>query len=108
VRVRNPAGRGGRNLEYLAGLMLGLEGAPGIAALACDSDGIDGTEDNAGACLDAGSARRAAEAGIDFAALLRENRCYDGFERLGDLIVTGPTLTNVNDIRIILIDGEPS
>ena len=108
VRVRNPNGRGGRNLEYLVGLMLGLNGTPGISALACDSDGIDGTEDNAGACFDAGTIRRAVGAGIDFAALLSENRCYDGFERLGELVVTGPTLTNVNDIRIILIDGTPS
>jgi glycerate-2-kinase len=103
VEVRARDGRGGPNLEYLAGLMAALpEGVP-IAALACDSDGIDGSEDNAGGWFDA--AHRAAAAECD--AALAANRSYDLFERLGGLIKTGPTRTNVNDIRLIAV-GAPS
>lgn len=103
VRVRARDGRGGPNLEYLAGLMAALpEGAP-VTALACDSDGIDGSEDNAGGWFDAHSRAPAAEC----AAALAANRSYDLFERLGGLIKTGPTRTNVNDIRLIAV-GAPS
>ena len=106
VEVSNPDGRGGPNLEYLAGLMLRLDGAVGIEAVACDSDGIDGSMDNAGGYVDSTSLARAEQNGLSVADLLRENRSYDLFESLNDLIVTGPTRTNVNDIRIILVDPQ--
>ncbi len=104
VQVGNANGRGGPNLEYLTSLMLTLAGAEGIEALACDSDGIDGTEDNAGGYVNADSLQRLAALGLDPGALLKDNNTYACFDALGDLIVTGPTRTNVNDIRIILID----
>jgi hydroxypyruvate reductase len=107
VRVVNRAGRGGRNLEYLLGLALALDGAPGVWALACDTDGIDGTEDNAGAILAPDSMARARALGLDPQELLDTNRAYDFFATLGDLVVTGPTRTNVNDFRAILT-GVPA
>ncbi|MGH6948376.1 MAG: glycerate kinase type-2 family protein [Kiloniellales bacterium] len=96
-------GRGGRNAEFLLALALALDGAPGIHALACDTDGIDGSEDNAGARLAPDSLARARAAGLDPAALLADNDGYGLFWALGDLIVTGPTRTNVNDFRAILV-----
>ncbi|MBH0113864.1 glycerate kinase [Novosphingobium sp. YJ-S2-02] len=104
VIVRNPNGRGGRNQEYLLSLALSLDGAAGIFALACDTDGIDGTQDNAGACISPTTLRRAGTLGQSAMAALNANRSYDFFEALGDLVMTGPTRTNVNDIRIILVD----
>ncbi|MBC2667648.1 glycerate kinase [Novosphingobium piscinae] len=101
VRVRAADGRGGPNLEYLTALMAALPAGAPVAALACDSDGIDGSEDNAGGWFDAAS-RAAPEA---CAAALAANRSYDLFERLGGLIKTGPTRTNVNDIRMIAVIG---
>ena len=98
-------GRGGRNSEFLLALALALEGAPGIHAIACDSDGIDGSEDNAGAIISPDSLARAAAAGLDPKARLANNDAYGFFEGLGDLVVTGPTLTNVNDFRAILISA---
>lgn len=98
-----PGGRGGRNCEYLLALAIALDGAPGIHALACDTDGIDGTEDAAGAFISPDTLARARDAGLDPAAMLRDHDSYSFFERLGDLIVTGPTRTNVNDFRAILI-----
>ncbi len=104
------AGRGGRNVEFLLGLAAALgkdpAGAPdaqGIAALACDTDGIDGTEDNAGAIVYPDTLARAAVRGIALDKALAENDGYGFFAALGDLVVTGPTLTNVNDFRAILI-----
>lgn len=102
VRLRGK-GRGGRNTEFLAGLALGFEGAAGIYALAADTDGIDGSEDNAGAIVTPDTLSRARAMGIDVAALLAENDAYSLFSGLGDLVVTGPTLTNVNDFRAILV-----
>lgn len=99
-------GRGGRNAEYLAALAQGIEGLP-VAALACDTDGIDGSEDNAGAFADGTSSARARTAELDPARLLADNDAYSLFEGLGDLIVTGPTRTNVNDFRAILIGTLP-
>lgn len=96
-------GRGGRNVEFLAGLALGLHGASGIFALAADTDGIDGSEDNAGAFVTPDTLQRARAAGLDVAALMAGNDCYRLFAALGDLVVTGPTLTNVNDFRAILV-----
>jgi len=102
VTVRG-AGRGGRNSEFLLALAAHLEGAPGIAALACDTDGIDGTEDNAGAIVFPNTIARAAAAGVAIRKALAENDGYRVFAAAGDLVVTGPTLTNVNDFRAILI-----
>jgi len=96
-------GRGGRNAEFLLSLAIELDGMEKIYALACDTDGIDGTEDNAGAFIAPDSLRRAKQQGINAAALLADNDAYTFFERLDDLVVTGPTRTNVNDYRAILI-----
>jgi hydroxypyruvate reductase len=96
-------GRGGRNVEFLLALAMALDGAEGISALACDTDGIDGTEDNAGAILYPDSVARAAARDISAKAALAENDGYGFFAALGDLVMTGPTLTNVNDFRAILV-----
>jgi hydroxypyruvate reductase len=104
VTVRGQ-GRGGRNAEFLLALAVALQGEPGIHAVAGDTDGIDGTEDNAGALLDPTSLARAAARGIDAKRALAGNDGYGFFAALGDLIVTGPTRTNVNDFRAILIES---
>ncbi len=96
-------GRGGRNAEFLLALAVALRGQPGIHAIACDTDGIDGTEDNAGASLAPDSLARALGLGLDPRALLANNDGYGFFSALGDLVRTGPTLTNVNDFRAILV-----
>ncbi|MEX2632063.1 MAG: glycerate kinase [Tistlia sp.] len=96
-------GRGGRNAEFLLALAVALDGLDGVHALACDTDGIDGSEDNAGARLAPDSLARAAARGLDAKALLAANDAYGFFAGLDDLIVTGPTLTNVNDFRAILV-----
>ncbi len=96
-------GRGGRNSEFLLGLALGIEGVTGISALAADTDGIDGSEDNAGAWCDGTTVDRLARRGLKARDLLAGNDAYSAFEALGDLVVTGPTRTNVNDFRAILI-----
>ncbi len=98
-----PAGRGGRNTECLLGLALALRGLPGVWALAGDTDGIDGTEDAAGAVVAPDTLSRAAALGLDPAAVLRGHDSYGLFSALGDLVVTGPTLTNVNDVRAVLV-----
>ncbi len=102
VTVRRK-GRGGRNTEFLLGFALQLSGEPGIFALAGDTDGIDGSEDNAGAVATPSTLTRAAAYGLDPRALLDRNDAYSLFAALGDLVVTGPTLTNVNDFRAILV-----
>lgn len=102
VTVRGK-GRGGRNAEFLLALAVALGGAPGIAALAGDTDGVDGTEDNAGAILLPDSLARAAARKMDARAMLADNDGYSFFSRLDDLVKTGPTLTNVNDFRAILV-----
>ena len=84
-------------------LAVALQGAPGIWAAAGDTDGIDGTEDAAGALVAPDTLARARAAGIDARAVLDAHDSYTLFDRLGDLIRTGPTLTNVNDIRAVLI-----
>ena len=106
VAVQNPRGRGGRNLEYLLGLAIALDGAPSISALACDTDGIDGTEDAAGAIVVEDTLERARQLGLDPAEHLRTNNAHPFFKALGDLVVTGPTRTNVNDFRVILINDS--
>ena len=95
-------GRGGRNSEFLLALALAAEGVP-FAALAADTDGIDGSENNAGAFADGASMARLRAAGMDPAARLAGNDAYAVFEALGDLFAPGPTGTNVNDFRAILI-----
>ncbi len=101
-------GRGGRNAEFLLGLAVALDGHPDISAIACDTDGIDGTEDNAGALLTPDTLLRAAALGLDGRARLADNDGYGFFAALGDLVVTGPTRTNVNDFRAILIAPSSS
>jgi glycerate 2-kinase len=103
VTVRG-TGRGGRNAEFLLGLTVELDGHPGIHALAADTDGIDGTEDNAGALTGPDTLARAEALGIRGKDRLADNDGYGFFQALGDLVVTGPTLTNVNDFRAILVE----
>jgi hydroxypyruvate reductase len=108
VKVKNPDGRGGRNGTYLLNLALALEDADGVHAIAADTDGIDGTEENAGAYIGPDTLLRAARLGLSADKLLAANRSYDFFSALDDLIVTGPTGTNVNDLRIIIVTGQNS
>jgi glycerate 2-kinase len=98
-----PAGRGGRNTEFLLGLAVALQGRAGVWAIAGDTDGIDGTEDAAGALIGPPTLARARAAGLDARAMLARHDSYSLFAALGDLVKTGPTLTNVNDIRVILV-----
>ncbi len=102
VTVRGK-GRGGRNVEFLLALALSLDGAPGIFALAADTDGIDGQEEIAGAFLAPDSLRRAREKSMRARDFLDDNDGHAFFQALGDSLVSGPTLTNVNDFRAILI-----
>ncbi|HKW38925.1 MAG TPA: glycerate kinase [Burkholderiales bacterium] len=102
VTVRG-SGRGGRCTEFLLSLGIALEGLPGVHAIACDTDGIDGSEDNAGAVLLPDALPRGARRGADAQKLLADNDAYGFFAALGDLVVTGPTRTNVNDYRAILL-----
>ncbi len=97
-------GRGGRNAEFLLALAIALEAEPHVHAIACDTDGIDGVEDNAGGLLQVDTLDRARAAGLDPRAYLDDNNAYGFFSALGDLVMTGPTRTNVNDFRAILIE----
>lgn len=105
VTVRG-GGRGGRNVEFLLALGLALDGRPGIHALAGDTDGVDGQEEIAGALLAPDTLARAWERGIRPADALQDNDGHGFFGALGDAVVTGPTLTNVNDFRAVLVLGE--
>lgn len=96
-------GKGGRNTEFLLAFAIGIDGVCGIHALAADTDGIDGSENNAGAFADGTSVRRMREAGLDAKAKLAGNDAWSAFDAAGDLFVPGPTGTNVNDLRAILI-----
>lgn len=100
-------GRGGRNAEYLLALAIALDGHPHVHAIACDTDGIDGSEDNAGAYIGPDTLQRARELGLDAQAMLDNNDGYSFFKALGDLIMTGPTLTNINDFRAMVVQ-QPS
>jgi hydroxypyruvate reductase len=102
VTVRGK-GRGGRCAEFLLSLAIDLDGEADIHALAADTDGIDGSEDNAGATIGPDVLQRAARKNLDPIMLLEQNDAYRFFEATGDLLVTGPTRTNVNDYRAILI-----
>jgi glycerate 2-kinase len=103
VTVRAGGGRGGRNTEFLLGLAIQLRGIPGVWALAADTDGIDGSEADAGAIVAPDSLERARALGLSPTGLLAANDAWTFFEGLGDLVATGPTLTNVNDFRAVLI-----
>lgn len=96
-------GKGGRNTEFLLAFALAIDGEQGIHALAADTDGIDGSEDNAGAFADGTSVERMRQAGVNAADRLAGNDAWSAFHAAGDLFVTGPTGTNVNDFRAILI-----
>ncbi|MDH4093778.1 MAG: glycerate kinase [Betaproteobacteria bacterium] len=104
VTVRGQGGRGGRCAEFLLALAIALEGVPGAHAIAADTDGIDGSEDNAGALMAPDTLARARTRRIEPQAMLEANDSYGFFGALGDLLVTGPTRTNVNDYRAILLE----
>ena len=98
-----PYGHGGRNTEFLAGLAVALNGAPGVWGMAADTDGVDGMDEIAGAILTPDTLARLRAQGLDARAMLAGHDSHRLFGSVGDLIVTGPTLTNVNDIRAVLI-----
>ncbi len=99
-------GRGGRNVEFLLSLAVALDGLAGVHALAGDTDGVDGMEEIAGACLTPDTLARAWALGMNPRASLDNNDGHGFFQALGDSVITGPTLTNVNDFRAIVIDGR--
>ena len=103
VTVRNPSGHGGRNAEYLLALGLAMARAENFWAIACDTDGIDGTEDNAGAIWTPETLARSIELGLNAEDLLRSNNAQAFFRSLDNLVMTGPTRTNVNDFRLALL-----
>lgn len=103
VTLRPQHGRGGRNAEYLLALALALDGRPAWA-IACDTDGIDGSEDNAGAVIGPDTLSRARARGLSAEACLAAHDSHGFFSALGDLVVTGPTRTNVNDYRALLLN----
>ncbi len=103
VTVAAKGGRGVRASEFLLGCAIALQGEPGVHVLAADTDGIDGMEDNAGAIVTPGTLARARAAGLDAQALLDRHDAYTFFHALGDLVVPGPTYTNVNDFRAMLV-----
>lgn len=104
VTIRQGAGRGGRAGEFALGAAIDLNGEPGITLLAADTDGIDGSQDNAGAVVTPDTLARALEKGLKAREFLDRNDSYGFFAGTGDLLVTGPTFTNVNDFRAILIE----
>lgn len=97
-------GKGGPNTEFLLSLAIALDGLPDVYALAGDTDGVDGSEDNAGALVYPDTLKRAEATGINAKAMLANNDAYSFFKAIGDLLETGPTMTNVNDLRCIFID----
>src|SRR5690606_26504362 len=103
VTVRAKGGKGGRNSEFLLSFALRVDGIEGVHAFAADTDGIDGSQDNAGAFADYTSARRMRQAGLDPKAVLARNDAWTAFDAVGNLFVPGPTGTNVNDLRAVLI-----
>jgi len=105
VTVRG-AGKGGRNVEFLLSMAVELDGRPRIFAIAGDTDGVDGAEEIAGALLTPDSLERARRLGLNARALLADNDAHRFFGAIGDQVVTGPTLTNVNDFRAVLINPE--
>lgn len=105
VTISGPAGRGGRNTELALAMAVALAGHDRVHAIACDTDGIDGSERNAGALIGPGTLERGRTAGLDPLQYLAGHDAYTYFESLDDLVITGPTGTNVNDFRGILIEA---
>ena len=103
VTIRDRGGKGGRNSEFLLSLALGIDGIAGVHAFAADTDGIDGSEDNAGAFADFSTVARMRAAGFDPRAMLAGHDAWNAFHAIGDLFVPGPTGTNVNDFRAVLV-----
>ena len=103
VTVKSKGGRGGRATEFLLGCAIALQGEPGVHVMAGDTDGIDGVEDNAGAIVTPSTLARAQAAGLKAQDHLDANDAYNFFKPLGDLVVPGPTFTNVNDFRALLV-----
>jgi hydroxypyruvate reductase len=103
VTVSSEGGRGGRCAEFLLSLAIELDGVDKVWAIAADTDGIDGTEDNAGALIAPDTLGRAAQKGLDARTMLAGHDSFGFFSGLGDLVVTGPTRTNVNDYRALLV-----
>jgi len=103
VTIRQKGGKGGRNAEFLLAFALAVDGVEGVHAFAADTDGIDGSQDNAGAFADFTSVARMRAAGVDPKAALSRNDAWTAFHAVGDLFVPGPTGTNVNDLRAILV-----
>lgn len=103
VKLNNPNGAGGPNQEYMLALAIALKGQENVYALACDTDGVDGNRDVAGAMISPDTLIRAKALGLDPKSLLQNNLTHDFFDQLNDLVITGPTHTNVNDFRAILI-----
>ncbi|KES12360.1 putative glycerate kinase, partial [Snodgrassella alvi SCGC AB-598-O11] len=103
VTLNRQQGRGGRNTEFLLALVIALNGANNIYALAADTDGIDGSEDNAGAWITPDTLLRAEQAGISAQDMLNNHNAYNFFSTTGQLLITKPTLTNINDFRAILV-----
>ena len=103
VTKKHSSGRGGPNCEYLLALAIALDGAPNVHAIACDTDGIDGSADAAGALIGPDTLARARAAGINPRDMLDRHDSYEFFQRLRDFVATGPTRTNVNDFRAVLI-----
>jgi len=101
-------GRGGRNVEFLLALAVALGGLPNVWAIAADTDGVDGAEEVAGAIISPTTLRRAVESGIRASDRLADNDGHGFFEAIGDQVITGPTLTNVNDFRAIFVSEPPS
>jgi glycerate 2-kinase len=103
VTVKVKGGRGGRAGEFLLGTAVALQGHPDVFVLAADTDGIDGVEDNAGALVTPTTLARAAAQGLKAREFLERHDSYGFFSALGDLVITGPTYTNVNDFRALLV-----
>ena len=101
--TKKGTGKGGPNTEYLAAFMQQIAGHPAIFALAADTDGIDGSQDNAGAVVTPDTWQKMCDSGLDVEAFLRDNDCYSLFQQLDSLLITGPTFTNVNDFRAVYI-----
>jgi len=104
VTIRNREGQGGRNSEFMLALALAIDGHAGISAFSADTDGIDGSGSHAGAFADGTSAARMRQAGLDPRRMLAQNLSAPAFEAIGDLFAPGPTGTNVNDFRAILVE----
>ena len=103
VTLRGTGGRGGRNGEFVLSLAIGIEGIEGVSAFAADTDGIDGSEENAGAFADSTTVARLRAKGLGAKALLNANDSWSAFDVLGDLFQPGPTGTNVNDLRVVVV-----